>query len=101
MLAQFSTFPVGSAESLSSEVAKVLEIINASGLPYKLNPMGTVVEGDWDAIMALIKNCHHALRNSNHRVYTTITIDDREGALDRIHGKIKSLEQRTGKIFST
>ena len=43
MLAQFSIFPVGSKESLSKEVAKILDIIDKSGLTYKFTSMSTIV----------------------------------------------------------
>jgi uncharacterized protein (TIGR00106 family) len=97
MIAQFSIVPLDKGVSVGSEVAKVLQIIDNSGLPYKLNPMGTVVEGKWDEVMALIRKCHEETVNSSERVLTSIAIDDRKGMQDRIEGKIKSLEKRLNK----
>jgi uncharacterized protein (TIGR00106 family) len=93
MLAQFSIFPVGAKESLSRDVAKSLDIIDKSGLPYKFTPMATIVEGSWDEIMALIRKCHQTMRKSHRRVYTTIAIDDRKGATKRLAGKVESVEK--------
>ncbi len=94
MLAQFSIVPLDKGVSVGNDVAKVLQIIDNSGLPYKLNPMGTVVEGTWDEVMNLIRTCHEKTANSSERVLTSISIDDRKGVKDRIDGKITSLEKR-------
>jgi uncharacterized protein (TIGR00106 family) len=93
MLVQFSVFPVGAKESLSKDVAKVLDIIDKSGLSYKFTPMSTIVEGNWDDVMALVKKCHHAMRRSHGRIYTSIVIDDRKGARGRLTGKVDAVEK--------
>jgi uncharacterized protein (TIGR00106 family) len=92
MLAQFSVFPVGGKESLAGDVAKILDIVDKSGLSYKFTPMATIVEGDWDPVMALIKECRDTMRQSNNRVYISIVIDDRKGARNRLSGKVESVE---------
>lgn len=92
MLVQFSVFPVGAGESLSAEVAKMLDIVDKSGLSYKFTPMSTIVEGGWDEVMALIKKCRDRMRRSNNRVYLSIVIDDRKGATRRLTGKVESVE---------
>ena len=88
MLAQFSIVPLDKGISVSSEVAKVLQIIDNSGLPYKLNPMGTVVEGSWNEVMELIRTCHEETVNSSERVLTSISIDDRKGRQNRIEPRL-------------
>ncbi len=97
MLAQFSIVPLDKGVSLGKDVAKVLQIIDNSGLPYKLNSMGTVVEGTWDEVIGLIGKCHEETVKSSDRVLTTISIDDRKGMKNRIDGKIESLEKRLNK----
>ena len=94
---EFSIIPIGMGSSVGKNIAEVLKIVDASGLPYKLNPMGTVVEGEWDELMKLIKKCHKAVMKSGERVVTTISIDDRKGKPDRIEGKVRSIEKRIGK----
>ncbi len=64
---------------------------------YKVNPMGTVVEGEWNEIMELIKKCHATVMKTGERAVTKITIDDRKGKPDRIEEKVKSIERRIGK----
>lgn len=99
MLADFSIIPIGIGSSIGSQVAEVLKIVDKSGLSYKINPMGTVVEGEWDEIMRLIKKCHRTVLSSGERVVTTIAIDDRKGNLKRIDKKVKSIEKRIGKAL--
>lgn len=93
MLVQFTVFPVGARESLSKEVAKVIDIIDRSGLPYRTTAMATIVEGSWDEVMALVKKCHQAMRRAHNRVYTSIVIDDRKGAVRRLTGKVDDVEK--------
>jgi uncharacterized protein (TIGR00106 family) len=97
MLTEFSIIPIGIGSSIGDQIAEVLKIIDASGLPYRINPMGTVVEGEWDDIMKLIKKCHETVLNTGERVITAISIDDRKGKPNRIEEKIKSIERRLGK----
>ena len=61
MIAEFSIWPIGEGASTSEHVAKVLKLVDESDLPYKLNSMGTVVEGDYDKVMELIGRCHRLL----------------------------------------
>ena len=97
MLVEFSIIPIGSGSSIGDQIAEVLRIVDASGLPYKINPMGTVLEGEWDEIVKLIKKCHKKVMTSEDRVVTTISIDDRKGKPNRIEEKVKSIERRIGK----
>jgi uncharacterized protein (TIGR00106 family) len=97
MLAEFSIIPIGAGSSIGDRLAEVLRIVDASGLPYKINPMGTVVEGEWDEVMRLIKKCHKTVMKTGQRAVTTISIDDRKGKPNRIEQKVKSIEKRIGK----
>jgi len=99
MLIEFSIIPIGVGSSIGGQLAEVLKIVDTSGLPYKVNPMGTVIEGDWDEIMKLIKKCHKTVMRTGERVLTTISIDDRKGKPNRIEEKVKSIERRIGKTL--
>ena len=53
MLAELEIIPIGTkSASLSGLLAEVAKLIDASGLDYRVGPMGTVVEGEWDQIMS-------------------------------------------------
>ena len=97
MLAEFSIIPIGEGESIGDEIAKVIKIVDSSNLEYKANPMGTVIEGDWNQVMAVIRECHNAVLADGLRVLTTISIDDRPRKPNRITEKLASVERRLGR----
>ena len=100
MLAELEIVPIGTqSPSLSGLLAEMAKLIDRSGLDYRVGSMGTVVEGDWDRIMTLAKQCHQAVMASSMRVMTTIRIDDRKDrpGSGRITQKVQSLEARVGK----
>lgn len=91
ILAEFSITPIGAGESISAYVAECMKIVRESGLPHELTAMGTIVEGEWDEVMAVIKACHMAVRAKCRRVSTLIKIDDREAPPGRIKAKVESV----------
>ncbi len=101
MVVNFSIVPIGKDSGLSAKVAEVLKIVSDSGIGYKLHSMGTILEGEWDEIMRLIKKCHKKILKDSDRVLTTITIDDRKGRTGRISGKVKSVEKKLGMKLKT
>jgi uncharacterized protein (TIGR00106 family) len=101
MIAEFSVVPLGKGESLGELVAKVADIVDRSGLPYKFTAMGTIVEGEWDDVLALIKECHFYAKRQAARLMTTITIDDRDKATGRIKGKVEDVEAILGRRLKT
>ncbi len=97
MLAEFSIVPIGVGTGVSSYVAEVIEIVQESGLPYRVNPMGTCVEGSWNDIMKLIRKCHRRVMKRADRVIINIKIDDRKDKELTLDGKIRSVEKRLGR----
>lgn len=97
MVVEFSIVPIGKGEELAGLVAKVLDIVDACGLPYQLTSMGTIVEGEWDDVFELIKACHAKMREHAARVFTHIAIDDRDKAKGRIRGKVDAVEEALGR----
>ena len=57
ILLEFSMTPLTKGESVSKYVARSLDIIDKSGLEYRLNPMGTVIEGEWDEVFDVVRKC--------------------------------------------
>ena len=99
MLAELEIIPIGTkGPSLSGLLAEVAKLIHRSGLDYRVGPMGTVVEGEWDEVMTLAKQCHQAMLTAIGRVLTTIRIDDRtdQPGGSRITQKVQSLEAKVG-----
>jgi len=91
-LIDFSIFPVGKGESVAPYVIRVVRIIRDSGLQYKLGPMGTTIEGEWDDLMAIVTRCFKELKKDCGRIYMSIKVDYREGGSNRIASKVKSVE---------
>jgi uncharacterized protein (TIGR00106 family) len=97
MIAEFTIVPLGDGEHLSPAVAEVLKIVDESGLPYELHAMGTIIEGDWGEVIALIGKCHHRVLEAHPRVSTSIRIDDHKGRRGRLHGKVEAVEHIVGR----
>lgn len=95
-MAEFSVVPIGKGESVSQYVAECIRIVEASGLDYKINPMGTVLEGDYDSVMDVVRQCHMRVLEMSTRVITTVKIDDRVGMVGTLASKIESIEKKLG-----
>jgi uncharacterized protein (TIGR00106 family) len=89
--------PLTKGESVSAYVSRSLEIIDQSGLDYRLNPMGTVIEGEWDEVFAVVKACFERMRQDCDRISTVIKVDYRKGAKGRLVSKMESVEKTLGK----
>ncbi len=101
MLFSLTIFPTSKGTaSVSQDVAKVIDIIDKSGLPYKLTAMSTLIEGDWGPVMKVINKARLTLRKRHSRVYMVLTMDDRKGARNRLTGKVKSVERRLKREVS-
>ncbi len=96
VMVEFSVVPLGKDVSVSPVIAEVMKIIVESGLSYRVNPMGTVLEGEWDTVMGVVKKCHDAVMKDADRAITAIKIDDRKDSADRMERKIESLEKKLG-----
>ena len=49
-------------------------------MPYKVHSMGTLLEGDLDRILEVVRRCHREAAKSCPRVITMLKIDDRGGS---------------------
>ena len=97
ILLEFSMTPLSKGESVSKYVARSLDIIDKSGLDYRLNPMGTVIEGEWDEVLDVVKKCFDRMRKDCDRITTSIKVDYRKGKSGRITAKIESVEKKLEK----
>ena len=101
VLLEFAMYPVGKGESLSPYVARSLDIIDRSGLAYQLTPMGTILEGEWDEVMAVVTACFEAMRADCPRVEVALKVDYREGEASRLDSKIAAVEAQLGRKLRT
>ena len=91
VLLEFSMTPIGKGESVGRYVARSLDIIDKSGLDYRLHAMGTVIEGDWDEVFGVVKNCFQTMRKDCNRISLAIKVDYRKGAKGRLQTKVASV----------
>ena len=101
VLLEFSMTPSTKEESKSAYVARVLDVIDRSGLSYQLTPMGTIIEGDWAEVMAVVTNCFKALEGDCARISSQIKIDYRAGPNSRMKSKMQAVETILGRKLST
>jgi len=97
VLAELTIFPLDKGESLSPFVARCLEIIDASGLDYRCHAMGTLIEGEFDDVMAVVRECFGQMAVDCDRIECSVKIDYRKGYQGRLDSKVASVEQKLGR----
>ncbi len=100
-LMEFSIVPMDKGPRFSKHVAGILDIVDRSGLDYRLNPMGTVVEGQWDELIGLIDNCFKSLESQSDRISLQVKFDHRKGVTGAIEAKIESVKAISDRAIKT
>jgi uncharacterized protein (TIGR00106 family) len=93
MLAEFSIYPLGGTRHLSKDIAHVIQTLGESGLHFKLGPLSTAIEGDWDQVLEAIHKCHRKMVEAHDRVITTITIDECKSGQHRLSDMVESVKR--------
>ena len=101
MLLEFSMSPLGKGESVGKYVSRSLAIIDKSGVDYRLNPMGTVLEGEWDEVFGVVKQCYERMKKDCPRISCVIKVDARKDHNGRLSGKVASVEKRLKQKLKT
>jgi uncharacterized protein YqgV (UPF0045/DUF77 family) len=91
----FSVAPATPDEngSYAAAVAAAVRVVRESGLPNETNAMFTNVEGEWDEVMAVVKQATMAVAKVSPRVSLVLKADLREGVTGALTSKVTSLEQ--------
>lgn len=93
VLLEFSMFPTDKGESVSAYVSRIIDMIDKSGVSYRLTPMGTVVETEtMREALDIIEDAYAMLEPDCDRVYSALKFDIRKGRADRLTSKIASVE---------
>lgn len=100
VLLEMSITPLGKGESVSRYVAECVELIDKSGLDYELHSMGTIVEGELDAVLALMRRCIEQVATHSDRVTCAAKLDFRRGHSGRLKSKVTSVEEKLGRAVS-
>ena len=96
-IAEISVVPLGTkTPSVSSYVARAVKILEREkDIKYEITAMGTIVEGDLDRILAVVKKMHEETFGEGvARVLTTVKIDDRRDKTQGMKGKVASLKKK-------
>lgn len=101
VLLEFSISPMNKGESVSPYVARSLEIVEASGLDYRLHAMGTIIEGELERVLSVMQQCFQAIAADCDRVSCTAKLDYRKGHRGRLEAKVASVEQKLGRKLKT
>lgn len=102
VLLEFAMFPTDKGESVSEYVSRILKVIDGEGYSYTLTAMGTIIETEkLDDALRIVKKAYKQLEKDCDRVYSTIKLDIRKGAMGRLKQKIVSVKRKVGKKLSS
>ena len=95
VIVAFSISPTGGDEtgSVSAAVAEAVRVVRASGLPNETNAMFTNIEGDWDEVMAVVKQAVEVVAAVSPRVSLVLKADIRPGYTGQLTAKVERIEQ--------
>lgn len=93
---EFSIFPLDRGASVGGYVARCVEIVERSGLDYRLHAMGTNVEGPLDRVLDVLKQCFDELAADCTRISCSAKFDYRKDHTGRLDAKVSSVEQKLG-----
>jgi uncharacterized protein (TIGR00106 family) len=93
MIVAFSVTPLGVGEDVAGYVADAVRVVRASGLPNRTDAMFTTIEGEWDEVMAVVRDAVEAVAARAPRVSVTLKADIRPGVTGGLDAKVESLER--------
>jgi uncharacterized protein (TIGR00106 family) len=92
MIIAFSITPLGVGEDVGRAVAEAVRVVRASGLPNRTDAMFTTIEGEWDDVMAVVKQATDAVLAVAPRASLVLKADIRPGVTGAMISKVESLE---------
>ena len=84
--------PCGVGDELAPEVAEVVKVIRASGLPNRTTSMFTEIEGEWDEVMKTVKDAAFVLAEKGIRTEVVLKADIRPGFQEMMHAKVDKVD---------
>ncbi len=102
MIVAFSVSPSGQPRSgeqheapdgsVHDAVAAAVKVVRDSGLPNRTSSMFTEIEGEWDEVMAVVKDAVDAVAPFGSRISLVLKADIRPGRTGELDGKVERLE---------
>jgi uncharacterized protein YqgV (UPF0045/DUF77 family) len=96
MLVAFSVAPAVATSadgSVADAVAAAVRVVRASGLPNRTDSMFTTIEGEWDEVMAVVKEAVEVVAAVSPRVSLVLKADIRPGYTGQLSAKVERIEQ--------
>lgn len=90
----FCVVPLGVGVSVSAHVAECQRVLQASGLSHQMHPYGTVVEGEWDQVFAVLRQCHERVHAMGApRITTSLRLGTRIDREQSMEDKLDSVRK--------
>ncbi|MCP2158844.1 uncharacterized protein, MTH1187 family [Williamsia serinedens] len=98
VIVAFSLAPSGGSAvaddgSMSAAVAEAVRVVRASGVTHQTTAMFTYLEGDWDEVMAVVKDATDAVLAIAPRVSLVLKADIRPGHEDQLTAKVRRVDE--------
>ena len=96
MIVAFSVAPASADpdEGMSAAVAQAVRVVRESGLPNETNSMFTLIEGEWDEVMDVVKRATQAVSSVAPRTSLVLKADIRPGYTGQLAAKVDAVERR-------
>lgn len=95
LIVDFCLIPLGVDVSLSPYIAECQRIIKGYELEHRMHAFGTNIEGEWDEVMAAVKQCHQQIHKMGApRITSTLKMGTRIDIEQSMHDKIISVENK-------
>ena len=97
MIVAFSVAPTetpGGKAEMADAVAEAVRVVRASGLPNETNAMFTLIEGEWDEVMDVVKRATDAVVAVSPRVGLVLKADIRPGYTGQLTAKVDAVNRR-------
>lgn len=101
VLLEFSIAPLEKGTSVSEFVARAVRVVEQSGLDYRLHAMGTIVEGELDQVLDVLRQCFEELAGDCERLTCSAKFDYRRGHCGRLEAKVRGVEEKIGHKLKT
>ena len=99
-LVEVSIIPLGTGTpSVSQYIAQAVKVLQGEeDIKYELTAMGTIIEGDLELLLTLVRKMHQTVFDTGvMRVVTTIKIDERRDKTSSLSSKMESLKRELGQ----
>jgi uncharacterized protein (TIGR00106 family) len=96
-IAEVSVIPLGTkTPAVSQYVARAVNVLKQEkGIKYETTAMGTIIEGNLDGILAVVRKMHEGTFGEGvARVITMVEIDDRRDKAQGMKEKVDSLKKK-------